>query len=62
MLLDKIFNDFENHFREKLLSITDGVFDGIFSRRYEGASKTKNTGIGYKVPSEEESNKMLARC
>ena len=62
MLLDKIFNDFENHFRDKLLSIADRTFDGIFSGRYKGASKTKNTGIGYKVPSKEECNKILAGC
>ena len=32
-LLDKIFNDLEEHFKTKLISVADGTYDGIYSRR-----------------------------
>ena len=35
-LIDKIFVDFEKHYQLKLLSIADGTFDGIYSRRFMG--------------------------
>ena len=60
MLLDKVFNEFEDHFKNKLLAIADGTFDGIFSTRFKGISKAKTSGIGYKVPSNDESNAMLS--
>lgn len=39
-LLDKLLNDFEQHFKIKLLSVADGTFDGIFSGRFKGLNFT----------------------
>ena len=36
MLLDKLISEFEQHFKIKLLSVADGSFDGVYSRRYGG--------------------------
>ena len=40
MLLYKLFSEFEEHFKIKLLSLTDGTFDGVYSKRFTGFSKT----------------------
>ena len=32
-LLEKLMNEFENHFKIKLMSIADGTFDGIYRKR-----------------------------
>ena len=44
MLLDKLFSEFEDHFKVKLLSIADCTFDGIYSQRFFGISKTEKLG------------------
>ena len=35
-LLDKLINEFEEHFKTKLLSVADGTFDGVYSGRFKG--------------------------
>ena len=32
-VLDKIFEDLEEHFTTKLITVADGTYDGIYSRR-----------------------------
>ena len=41
-LFMKLTTELENHYKEKMLSIADGSFDGHFRRRYMGKGKTKN--------------------
>ena len=55
----KLTTELENHYKEKLLSIADGSFDGHFSRRYMGKGKTKNDAQSYKRPNEKEKEKVL---
>ena len=53
-LFDRLTIDLENHYKEKLLSVIDGSFDGHYRRRFMGKQKQKNDGTqGFKVPSEE---------
>ena len=48
-LFDKLTADLENHFKNKLLSIADGSFDGYFRRRFLGKNKRKvDGGQGFK--------------
>ena len=47
MLLDKLFSEFEEHFMIKLLSLADGIFDGVYCKRFMGFSKIKKTGIDF---------------
>ena len=53
-LFMKLTMELENHYKEKLLSIADGSFDGHFRRRYMGKGKTNNDAQGYKRPNEKE--------
>ena len=49
-LFDKLTIDLENHYKEKLLSIADGSFDGNFRHRFLGKDKQKaDGGQGFKV-------------
>jgi len=50
-LLEKLTKDFNNHYKLKLLSVANGRFDGIYSRRFMGKSKGSE-GVGFKLPSE----------
>lgn len=61
-LLRKLFEDFEDHFKFKLLSIADGSYDGIFSRRFRGMTKTTSGISGYTVPSSEVQDRIVAGC
>jgi len=36
MLLNKLMDDFEQHFKLRLISASDGTFDGIYSNRFKG--------------------------
>ena len=53
MLLDKLFSEFEEHFKIKLLSLADGTFDGVYSKRFMGFSKTQKRGIDFFLVSKE---------
>ena len=35
------------------------IFPGVYSKRFKGISKAKHEGIGYKIPSKQELEKML---
>ena len=41
MLLGKLFSEFEDYFKIKLLSLADSTFDGEYSKRFMGFSKTQ---------------------
>ena len=49
-LLDKLTNDFDDHYKSKLISACNSRFDGIYSARYKGHGKSKSGGVGFKLP------------
>ena len=54
-LLERLLVDLEDHYKEKLLSIADGSFDGHYRRRFSGKGKTKKDGgQGFVLPTEDE--------
>jgi hypothetical protein len=52
-LIGRITVDLENHYKDKMLSIADGSFDGSFRSRFIGKGR-KVDPTGYKIPTEEE--------
>ena len=58
-LIDKLTNQFDNHYQNKLLSVASGKFDGFYSRRFKGLAKRTKDQVGYQIPSSEEQNQML---
>ena len=62
-LLEKLLVDFDNHYKDKLLSVASGTFDGVYSRRYRGKDRTgrgtKKEGISYQIPSFDDQKKAL---
>ena len=62
-LLSKLFDDFENHFKMKLLSVADGSFDGIYNARFSGIQKKKlKPANGFNIPSEEIQDNLVEHC
>ena len=51
-LIDKSTIDLEDHYKNKLLSLPDGSFDGPYRQRFTG--RCKDGGTGFKVPHQEE--------
>ena len=51
-LIDKVTINLEDHYKDKLLSLTDGSFDGHYRQRFMG--RGKDGGTGFKVPNQEE--------
>ena len=49
-LIDKVTNDLEDHYKNKLLSLADGSFDGQYRQRFIGRGKDGATG--FKVPNQ----------
>ncbi len=50
-LMEKLVVDFDDHYKNKLLSVSSGSYDSFTARRFDG--KSKKTGeIGYKVKQE----------
>ena len=49
-LLGKLDGDFNNHYKNKLLDVATGKFDGCYSDRYKGISKKRSSGVGFKIP------------
>ena len=43
-LMDKFTTEFDQHYRNKLLSVASGKYDGIYSRRFKGLEKKKTEG------------------
>ena len=61
-LFDKLTIDLENHYKDKLLSIADGSFDGNFRHRFLGKDKQKaDGGQGFKVPTQLEQKTYLEK-
>ena len=52
-LFDKLVVDFNDYYKNKLLSVASSSFDGNYRHRFVGKLK-EQCGIGYKKPSEEE--------
>ena len=50
-LLDKLTNEFADHYKVKLLNVASGKFDGTYSCRFKGLEKKRNEGQGFKLPS-----------
>ena len=44
MLLDKLMEEFEDHYKNRLLSIADGTFDGVYSQRFKQVKLKKIPG------------------
>lgn len=44
-LLDKLTINLEDHYKNKLLSIADGSFDGVYRHRFLGKGKTEAQGL-----------------
>ena len=53
-LIEKLCDDFEGHFRIKLLNVSNGKFDGCYADRFKGVGKCKAGRIGFRVPDFEE--------
>ena len=51
-LLDKLTINLEDHYKNKLLSIADGSFDGVYRHRFFGKGKDGSTG--FKVPDKKD--------
>nr|XP_047142843.1 uncharacterized protein LOC124817091 [Hydra vulgaris] len=51
-LVEKLTQDFNEHYKAKLLSIANGRFDGIYSNRFLGRDKGKKV-VGFALPSPE---------
>ena len=53
-LLEKIVDELDNHYQDKLLSVASGSFDGVYRRRFCGKNGGTNERIGFQMPSNEE--------
>ena len=49
-LFDTIVDLFNQHYVDKLLSVSNCTFDGVYSRRFAGKEKKKGDGVGFKNP------------
>ena len=58
-LFDKLVVDFNDYYKNKLLSIASSSFDGNYRNRFAGKSKEKS-GMGYKKTTEDEFKYMEA--
>ena len=57
-LITKITVELENHYKDKLLSVADGSFDGLYRRRFMGKGMDGSTG--FKVPDANECSMLLS--
>ena len=61
-LLEKLFEDFEDHFKVKPLSVADKTFDGVFSRRFKGLGKKSSDTVGFNIPDSHIVELVLKNC
>ena len=62
-LFDRLTQELDQHYKDKLLSASSGSFDSYSSRRYLGKSKKQKTeGVGFHKPSVSEMNEMVRNC
>ncbi|KAK7918603.1 hypothetical protein WMY93_009887 [Mugilogobius chulae] len=59
-LLEKITMDMEQHYKEKLLSVSDGSYDCNLRSRFSGKASSKNDRLGFRVPTEEEQRRLTS--
>lgn len=57
-LIDKLTIHLEDHFKNKLLSIADGSYDGVYRHRFMGKGKDGSTG--FKVPDKKDLDAILS--
>ena len=57
-LIDKLTIDLEDHYKNKLLSIADGRYDGVYRHRFMGKGKGGSTG--FKVPDKKDLDAILS--
>lgn len=55
--MKKLTVDLENHYKDKLLSIADGSFDGRYRRRF--MEREKDSSTGFKLPDANEHSKYI---
>lgn len=60
-LVDKLFDDFDEHYKAKLISACNSRFEGIYSSRFKGRSKSKGSGVGYQLPPFEQHQEIKTR-
>ena len=60
-LMDKFTSELDQHYRNKLLSVASGKYDGVYSRRFKGLEKKKTEGVGFKKPTVEEQKIALEK-
>ena len=53
-LFEKLTGEFIDHYKNKLLSVANGRFDGIYSRRFQGKGKKSNDSCGFNLLSEDQ--------
>ena len=62
-LFDRLTDELDNHYKDKLLSAASGSFDSHCSARYLGKSKKKEKqGVGFVKPTSLETSTMLSNC
>ena len=45
-LIEKLLEDFNHHYENKSLSVANGSFDGVYSKRFMGRGKSNTEGVG----------------
>ncbi|XP_066933770.1 uncharacterized protein [Clytia hemisphaerica] len=60
-LIQKLVEDFNDHFKVKLISIANGRYDGVYSKRFKGLSKDKKSSIGFRLPSQAELDLLVQK-
>ena len=58
-LTEKFVNDFDMHYKNKLLSVASGKFEGNYSQRFKGFGKKVSSGTGFNVPSEQHQSQWV---
>lgn len=58
-LVDKLTTSLEDHYKTKLISVANGRFEGVYSRRFKGMSKKSKEGYGLRLPSPKEQLQMV---
>ena len=64
-LLGKLSNEFNDHYKLKLLNVASGKFDGCYANRFKGKGNVKGDkdtkcGIGFRMLTREEQDRLLS--
>ena len=60
-LIEKLLFEFDSHYQNKLISVANGSFDGIYSGRFSGKKKNRKERIGYQVPAVDDIERFCQR-